>query len=215
MGGYAEIDSPDGGIVGIRNYGQRNYRTENPDGTMIEKIWQANRPQNFSSTSAYDEYTGGDPYDLQFVNAYVKTEFTSIRDANGNYSKTAIKDYNYDKNGNVTRVAEYDWVDYGTVPRGSFLSLPTGIPANAVLKRVTTSTLARSTPDASDYSSNNADSYWNATAPTLRNAVASTEVSNGRRRCPGLNSCMTMRERPATLRNRRVGTLRRLGTLVR
>jgi hypothetical protein len=47
------------------------------------------------------------------------------------------------------------------------------------LKRVTTNTLARSTPDASDSSSNNADSYWNSTAPSLRNAVASTEVSNG------------------------------------
>jgi hypothetical protein len=48
-----------------------------------------------------------------------------------------------------------------------------------VVKRVTTNTLALATPDASDYTSNNANSYWTATAPTLRNAVAVTELSNG------------------------------------
>ena len=170
---------PDGGSVSQWTYAQQTYRTQNADGTIIEKIWQANRPQNFFSTSAYDEYTGHDPYNPQYVNNYVKTEFTSIRDASGNLSKTAIKDYNYDKNGNVTRVAEYDWVDYASVTRGGPMLLPTGIPAGAVLKRVTTSTLAYSTPDASDSNSDNANSYWNATAPGLRNAVASTEASNG------------------------------------
>ncbi len=179
VGSGSCIVSPDGGIVRQWIYAQQNYKTENADGTIIEKLWQANRPQNFFSTSAYDEYTGVDPYNPQYVNSYVKTEFTSIRDANGNLSKTAIKDYNYDKNGNVTRVAEYDWVDYGSVSRGGPFSLPTGIPAGAAVKRVTTNTLAYSTPDASDYTSNNANSYFNATAPGLRTAVAVTEVSNG------------------------------------
>jgi len=173
------IVNPDGGIVTQLNDAQRNYRTQQPDGTVIEKLWQANRPPGFPVTSALDQYTGIDAYDPARVNGYVKTEFTSIRDAGGNLSKTAIKDYNYDKNGNVTRVAEYDWVDYSSVPRSGLWSLPTGIPANAVLKRVTTNTLARSTPDASDTSSNVADSYWNSTSPSLRNALASSEVSNG------------------------------------
>ena len=104
---------------------------------------------------------------------------SSIRDANGNLTKTAIKDYSYDKNGNVTSVSEYDWVDYGSVPRGGTSSLPTGIPANAVLKRVTTNSYARWAPGASDSSSNVADSYWNSTSPNLKNAIASSEVSNG------------------------------------
>jgi RHS repeat-associated protein len=173
------ITMPDGGVVRQWNYGPQNYRMENPDGTTIEKVWQANRPQNFFSTAANDEYSGYDPYNAAYVNSYLKTEFTSIRDGSGNLSKTAIKDYNYDKNGNVTRIAEYDWVDYNSVSRGGPLGLPTGIPANAVLKRVTTNTLARWTPDASDSSSSVADSYWDSTAPSLRDAIASSEVSNG------------------------------------
>jgi len=174
--GLTTIENPDHGIVSQLNDTQRTYRTVQPDGTVIENIYQANRPQNFSSSPAFDEYTGTDAYDPQRVNSYVKTEFTSIR-SGVTLVKTAIKDYNYDKNGNVTTVREYDWVDYGSVPRTN--GLPTGIPAGAVLKRVTTSTLARPTADASDSSSNNTDSYWNASAPSLRNAVASTEVSNG------------------------------------
>ena len=175
--GLGQIINPDGGIVTQWNDPQRNYRTEYPDGTVVEKLWAANRTQNFSSTAAYDEYTGIDAYDPSRVNGYVKTEFTSVKNASGTLIKTAIKDYNYDKNGNVTAIREYDWVDYGTVPRTN--GFPTGIPAGAVVKRVTTNTMAFSTPDASDYTSNHANSYWTATAPTLRNAVAVTEVSNG------------------------------------
>jgi RHS repeat-associated protein len=175
--GLGQIINPDGGIISQWNDAQRNYRTETPDGTVVEKLWAANRTQNFSSTSAYDDYTGIDAYDPSRVNGYVKTEFTSIKNAGGTLIKTAIKDYNYDKNGNVTRVVEYDWVDYGTVPRTN--GFPTGIPAGAVVKRVTTNTLAFATPDASDYTSNDANSYWTATAPSLRNAVAANELSNG------------------------------------
>ena len=175
--GLGQIINPDGGIVSQANDAQRNYSTQYPNGTVVEKLWAANLTQNFHSTSSYDEYTGIDAYDPQRVNSYVKTEFTSIKNASGALVKTAIKDYKYDKNGNVTRVAEYDWVDYGTVPRTG--GSPTGIPAGAVVKRVTTNTLAYATPDASDSSSSHANSYFNATAPNLRNAVTVTEVSNG------------------------------------
>jgi RHS repeat-associated protein len=174
--GAATLVMPDGGVV--KQLGQPTRRTENADGSINEKIWQANRPQGFPSTSGYDPVTAMDTYDPQGVNPYVKTEFTSIRDASGALTKTAIKDYNYDKNGNVTLVKEYDWVDYGSVPRNAG-GLPTGIPASAVLKRVTTNSYANATPDASDTSSNDADSYWNSTAPALKNVVAASEVSNG------------------------------------
>jgi len=173
--GLATINTPDGGVV--TQFGQPTYRTDNADGSISEKIWQANRPQGFPSSYAPDPATGIDAYDPQRANQYVKTEFTSIRDASGTLTKTAIKDYNYDKNGNVTTVREYDWVDYGSVPRNA--GLPTGIPVSAVLKRVTTNSYANATPDASDTSSNDADSYWNSTAPVLKNIIASSEVSNG------------------------------------
>ena len=174
--GMATIVMPDGGVM--TQLGQPTNHTENADGSISEKIWQANRPQGFPSSYAPDPATGIDAYDPQRVNQYVKTEFTSIRDAGGTLTKTAIKDYSYDKNGNVTAVREYDWVDYSSVPRNGS-GLPTGIPGSAVLKRVTTNSYANSTPDASDTSSNDADSYWNSTAPVLKNVVASSEVSNG------------------------------------
>lgn len=174
--GMATIVMPDGGVM--TQLGQPTNHTENADGSVSEKIWQANRPQGFPSSYAPDPATGIDAYDPQRVNQFVKTEFTSIRDAGGTLTKTAIKDYSYDKNGNVTVVREYDWVDYGSVPRNGG-GLPTGIPGGAVLKRVTTNSYANSTPDASDTSSNDADSYWNSTAPALKSVVASTEVSNG------------------------------------
>jgi RHS repeat-associated protein len=174
--GMATIVMPDGGVM--TQLGQPIYRTDNADGSISEKIWQANRPQGFPSSYAPDPATGIDAYDPQRANQYLKTEFTSIRDAGGTLTKTAIKDYSYDKNGNVAAIREYDWVDYSSVPRngGGF---PTGIPGSAVLKRVTTNSYANSTPDASDTSSNDADSYWNSTAPALKNVVASSEVSNG------------------------------------
>lgn len=170
------IVMPDGGVV--TQLGQPTFRTENADGTINEKLWQANRPQGFPTTYSFDPATGINTYDPQRANSYVKTEFTSIRDANGTLTRTAIKDYSYDKNGNVTTVREYDWVDYGSVPRNAS-GLPTGIPASAVLKRVTTNSYANSTPDASDSSSNDADSYWNSSSPALKNVIASSEVSNG------------------------------------
>jgi hypothetical protein len=170
------IVMPDGGVV--TQLGQPTFRSETADGTVNEKLWQANRPQGFPTTYSFDPATGINTYDPQRANSYVKTEFTSIRDANGSLSKTAIKDYSYDKNGNVTSVREYDWVDYGSVPRNAS-GLPTGIPASAVLKRVTTNSFANSTPDASDTSSNDADSYWNSSSPALKNVIASSEVGNG------------------------------------
>ena len=176
--GISTIVTPEGGVVTQLTDGQRNVRTENADGTVSEKIWQANRPQGFVSTYAPDPATGIDAYDPQRANSYVKTEFTSIRDTGGTLTKTAIKDYNYDKNGNVTMVKEYDWVDYSSVPRNG-MGLPTGIPASAVLKRVTTNSYANSTPDASDTSSNDTDSYWNSTSPTVKGLIAATEISNG------------------------------------
>lgn len=176
-GGDGSIVMPDGGVVKQLNDGARNYRTENADGTISEKIWQANTPHGFPTIYVFDEATGINAYDAQRANGLVKTEFTSIRDANGNLSKTAITDYSYDKNGNPTSTREYDWVDYGSVPRPA--GFPTGIPASAVLKRVSTHSYAGSTPDASDSGSNDPDSYWNSTSPALKNAATSTQVSNG------------------------------------
>lgn len=162
------IKGPDGGIFKEAfestqtnsPYAGRSYRTERPDGTVIERLWQENAVPGSINTVA-----GRNPY--------VKTEFTSITDAAGNLSKTAIKDYNYDKNGNVTRVAEYDWVNYADVLR------PSGkpeIPSGATPKRVTVNTYHNPTPDASDTSTDDSDAYNKSNSPRLKNAAASSEM---------------------------------------
>lgn len=170
------IITPAGGL--ITQLGDHASRIDNADGTIKEMIWQPNVPQGFPTTYLYDPLHLNNVYDPQRVNLYIKTEFNSVRDANGTLTKTAIKDYNQDKDGNITSVREYDWVDYSSVPRDAE-GRPSGIPASAVLKRVTTNNYANPTPDASDTSSNDADSYWNTSSPALKNVIASSEVSNG------------------------------------
>jgi RHS repeat-associated protein len=105
----------------------------------------------------------------------VKTEFVSVKDAAGNLVRTAIKDYNYDKNGNVTQVAEYDWVAYSSIPRDA-TGKPAGIPGGLTPKRVTANTYARATPDASDTTTDDPDVYHKTTSPNLRNAIESSEA---------------------------------------
>jgi hypothetical protein len=162
------IISPDGGTTS-QIHGDTSFanatnglalRTVQPDGTTIERIWQQNLP------------IGLNPQVQN--NPYVKTEFTSITDAAGNLAQTSIKDYNYDKNGNVTQVKEYDWVPYSSIHSGGDLVIPPGAP----LKRVTTTSFFNQTPDATS-SSATGNCYWNLSAPNLRNAVASTQISDG------------------------------------
>jgi RHS repeat-associated protein len=136
------------------------YKSERPDGTVIERIWQPNAPHPASN-----------------VNPYVKTEFTSVRNSGGALVKTAIKDFNYDKNGNVTRVAEYDWVAYGSVPRDGGGN-PTGIPSGLRPARITNNAYYSPTPDASDNTTDDPDVYNKGTSPNLRNAIASIETTS-------------------------------------
>jgi hypothetical protein len=99
------VTAPDGGVTSEIHGSTASsipesgltYSTQYPDGTLVEQLWLQNKTYGFTSTQ-------------MGINPVVKTQFTSIKDALGNFSKTAIKDFNYDKNGNVTRVAEYDWV---------------------------------------------------------------------------------------------------------
>jgi RHS repeat-associated protein len=141
------------------------YKTENPDGTTIERVWQQNIPFGYGTS-------------LPKANPYMKTEFTSIKNAGGTNVSTAIDSYLYDKNGNVTQKSEYDWVNYGSVPRAAD-GKPTGvIPGSAPKKRVTTRTYYNSTPVA-DSTAFDPDIYTQGSAHQIRNAVEASEVSDG------------------------------------
>jgi RHS repeat-associated protein len=165
--GMGTITSPDGGVTTEYSFSTNNqpwnaglvYKSVHPDGSKTERLWAQNHIAGY----------GPD-------NPYVKTEFTSIK-SGSNYVKTAIKDYNYDKNGNVTNVREYDWLDYASVPRNSYGD-PTGIPFGAVPARVTTNNYYAATADASQ-TTTNGYVYWFQSSPLLKNAVASTELSDG------------------------------------
>jgi RHS repeat-associated protein len=169
-GNPATVTGPDGGI--LREWIEPNrtapdysfgqvYKSEHPNGMKVERLWQDNRP----SGGAY------------YVNPCVKAEFTSIKNDAGAYSLTAIKTFNYDKNGNVTEVKQYDWVASGDVARDSF-GRPTGVPAAAVLKKTAVNDYYYPTPDSSStaFSSN---AYHIANSPNLRNAIATAEARNG------------------------------------
>lgn len=134
------------------------YKVVRTDGTEIERIWAQNVPPQGGS------------------NPFVQTEFTSVRDAGGSLSKTAIKDYKYDKNGNITRVAEYDWVAYNSGPRTN--GKPTGIPGGAVPGKVTANTYYSPTPDSTNTTTNDPDIYSNPLRPRFRTALESSEVQN-------------------------------------
>ncbi len=142
-----------------------NSRIENPDGTVTEKIWAKNEAPNVGGYA---------------VNAYVKTEFTSIPDFYGTLVLTATRDYDYDKNGNVLEVREYDWVPYSSVPRsGSGInSRPIGLPSDLSLKRKTINTYYNPTPLATDTWTNSPNHYANPdpAAPRLHNIIRSTET---------------------------------------
>jgi RHS repeat-associated protein len=137
------------------------YKSVRPDGTMVERIWATNNLANYNGSWSRAD------------NTYVKTEFTSIK-SGSTYVKTAAKDYSYDKNGNVTRVAEYDWVDYSSVPRNQ--GYPTGVPGVAPT-RVTTTGYYNSTPDSGQLASGT-NVYWHPSAPALKKAAAWSQVSN-------------------------------------
>jgi RHS repeat-associated protein len=157
------ITEPDGGVLRESQDDKgHSIVTENPDGSVIERIWRENIPVG----DAIPDFTD--------VNPFVKTEFTSIRNSSGALVKTAIKDYTYDKNGNVTQMAEYDWVDYGNVPRSG--GRPTGIPGGAPLKRVTVNTYYNPTPDALNTTTDDPDVYHKPTSPNIKRSIESSET---------------------------------------
>jgi len=160
------ISSPDGSGSLQRHWASnaeipfRGYvrRIENPNGSKTEKLWATNLTP-----------WGGE-------NAFVKTEFTSIMDANGNYSLTAIKEFTQDKNGNTTSIKEYDFVSYCSVPRtsGYCTGYPTGLPSGISPVRTTYTSYFNATPDSSDSTTNPTYAYWNHNG--IKGVVASTEV---------------------------------------
>lgn len=179
LSGGLAVRSPDGRVTSSSSFAassnspfaNRTYKTTYADGSMTENVWAENRPQ-------------GVPQLARAVNPYIQTELTSIKNSNGDFVKTAIKDYKYDKNGNVTRVDEYDWIDFINVERDS-LGRPKPLSQwqwqdySALLKKTTSNSYFNPTPDASDTTTSSGNVYYSLSAPLLRTAIKDSEVSLG------------------------------------
>jgi len=141
---------PDAGLV---------FFEQHPNGETIERTWQTNQPSVMTGMLSNQQ-----------ANFYVKREFRSIPSAAGTMILTAIKEFIYDKNGNVTRVAEYDWIPYSTAHAAGF-STSSLVPA-----RVTNTSYKNPTVSAEDGNSEQSNAYWNLAAKPIRNLPASSEV---------------------------------------
>lgn len=143
-------DNPDAGLVIGESY---------PNGETIERTWQTNLP---SVTTGF--------MSNQYANYYVKREYHSFPDANGTLTWTSIKDFECDKNGNVTREADYDFVPYSTVHgSGTF-------PFGLTPTRIILNTYNNPTVGADNSTNEQANAYWNPSAPRVRSLLSANEV---------------------------------------
>lgn len=106
------------------------------------------------------------------ANPYVKSEY---RTEQGTTDRTAVTDYAYDKNGNLTRVDEYDWVDYSAVHDAS--GNPTRSRGSRL--RATAHAYRSATPAATDTATSDDDAYYDPDSARRLTLKASTEVREG------------------------------------
>ena len=147
------------------------YLNSNPD-TLVERIWAHNIPYTVPPTGPYPPgiFSG-----TGSANAYVKTELTTLRHKNGSISAsspTAIKDYKYDKNGNVTEMLEYEFVPYGSITRsgGVVTALPALTQKRRTIKSYYNQAAPAESPTANQYS------YSDPSSPKLKQLLQSTEI---------------------------------------
>lgn len=128
-----------GGTAGLGGF---VYRTQQP-GQITEKRWAMLSPGGQGVPG-----TGAAPDVLVTMNPVVAAEYTTILDASGAPYKMSAKKYQYDLNGNVKEVREYDWFDPNQVTRDG-AGVPTAVPATATLLRVSNTSYHNSVDDAS------------------------------------------------------------------
>ena len=106
------------------------------------------------------------------ANPYVKSEY---RTEQGTADKTGVVDYTYDKNGNLTRADEYDWVNYTAVHDSS--GNPT--TSRGTRLRTTAHTYQAATPTATNTATPDDDAYYDPDSPRRLSLKATTEVREG------------------------------------
>ena len=145
----------------------KTYKTVGADGTTVERVYANNLP--------------AEPSLIASANQFVRYELTSLTDNSGTLSKTAVKEYAQDKNGNPTEIREYDFVPYASsLIQRDGSGRATGVAAgiSAYLKRITKTDYYNDVPDAASTVYTDADSYHLASSPRLLHLTKSSEVQN-------------------------------------
>jgi uncharacterized protein RhaS with RHS repeats len=140
------------------------YRIDEPNGRVQKRVWSQNRTQLIYSSI----FPG-------VQNPWVRRETSTVGNAAGLPSLTAVTDRMIDKNGNLLQTTEYDWVSYN----------PGGPETGSGSRRITQFVYHAAVPDAvtNTYSPHE---YWNPHlypltpgGPRRLNAVRRKEVSDG------------------------------------
>lgn len=145
----------------------RSVATVGTDGTKVEKYWEQSCLTTCNNSISFG------------VNPNLKADFTFVNEG-GSYHKVAIKEYSYDKNGNITETKEYDWIPLTSItiprdgPNGPINGMPSGI--SSYLKRITRSTTFNETPNSTSPSFGDPDVYIYTSSPRLLRLPQSAEV---------------------------------------
>jgi YD repeat-containing protein len=135
------VTSPDGGSLSEARY----CATFGVPGCSTDKAGLAYRSRRpFVMTEKHWTnlaFSGGDnfgPGGVSPFNPVVDVEYTTLLDASNNALKMSAKKFQYDYNGNVTQVTEYDWFDPALVSRDP-QGVPMAVPGSATVLRTTNS----------------------------------------------------------------------------
>lgn len=162
------IMAPDGGTQtnyfllkpsNCPSYGCANlkYRTEMPEGTVIENYWETNEPWIGTTANADKK------------NAYIRAQYRTLP---GPLGRASAVQFDYDKNGKLRTKKEFDWT---SVPRIS--GVVSGVPPGTPL-RTTAMTYWSDNADATSPPVQTApNAYWFNFGLAFKGAVKRSTVS--------------------------------------
>lgn len=154
------------------------YRSRSSGNVLVERSWKL-MPFSGANTG------GSSPGSPVSFNPVVEAEYTSLLDASGNPVKMAAKTFQHDYNGNVLQTSEYDWFDPSLVTRSTeqaFVGdpygtrVPTGVPSNVQIVRVTNNSIHNSAPTAGSANVYAKRPLASVGTPVLLNAPQETTV---------------------------------------
>src|SRR5262245_8123026 len=125
-------------FAGSEGKGGLVYRSDRSGKIRVERQW---------AFLIFDGASAASPEGLVGFNTVVDTEYTSLMEG-GNPVKMSAKKFQYDFNGNVTQIIEYDWFDPSLVTRDGN-GVPTAVPASATVLRTTTTSFHNPAPASS------------------------------------------------------------------